>query len=224
MRYKRKLGLFLLSLSISWFLAFSSPPPYELIENLAFTKTGADINLTWDLAIQAQPDKGIAVFHKLQGVALLDGSTTTYSMSIPTYGVHDVSVLWLWDWGIYDIKTVEVQVGFLTWDPPATGPSPEGYMVYIFETQPDPGMPPTGAVSFDAGNSTSLSLTDLFLAGIIQTNKDYWATIASYISIPGGSYKWMSTQAGPVGPFQFVDKRLVMDPIPNAVVNPEDVH
>ena len=211
-------------LSLISIYIFASPPPYELIKNLSYDKTGADITLNWDLEMAAQPDQGIAIFHKLQGQAVLDGATTSYPITINDYGVHHLSVLWLWEWGIFDLKTAEVQVGFLTWDPPATGPTPDGYMVYIFESEPDITIPPIGALAYDAGADTKISLTTLYFAGLIDAGKDYWSTVASYRGMAGEPYKWMSAQAGPVGPFRFQDKRLEFNPISNPAAEFEDVH
>lgn len=155
---------------------------------LEYTKTaqGDLLTLTWGLS---SPGDEIKVYRGTQLIGELSGNASEFSYNEEIFGHFRYTVALFMDGLKVDQKSVLVDFGKVTWDPPSSGGTLSGYYLYVVEAVGDPyeQLPYNNPENYDfdtCGPFTEVQLLDLHDLNLITDGKYYLAASSYEIHYP----------------------------------------
>lgn len=156
---------------------------------LEYSNNGNELEFTWELSRAVDE---VIFYRGNDPIAFLEGDAEDFFYEESHFGFYRYTVALYEDGNLVDDRGIEVNLGYITWDPPDSSPY-SGYYLYIGEAiNPDPQkiLPFENPKNFnlDIKKSESLSMEILSDMGFIEDSKTYFMALSSYYNSGTGFY------------------------------------
>ena len=155
----------------------------------------AEVTISWTLV---EPAEKLFICRGEEGLAVLPGDTTSYTLTETNFGEFQYSLGWV-KWGlIFQWETYILNIGKLVWDPPDV--LPDGYLIFVADTPEDLTSPSQESLEVSGGETQMVLLKELVQAGLIKQGIPQYIAAASYVNYGqgGGNEKLLSKLTDPL--------------------------